>query len=94
MTNRKGRNREASEQKGREKATQIGEKGVIIKGDTKKILESPLIIALVPFICYRGFELCLSGSVCFTLCNPLRYFFKILVIFLVPRNIRHLWPLL
>ena len=37
MTNRKGRNREASEQKGREKATQIGEKGVIIKGDTKKI---------------------------------------------------------
>ena len=36
MTNRKGRNREASERKGRKKATKNGEKGSPSKGVTKK----------------------------------------------------------
>ena len=51
-SNREGRNREASERKGSEKGTKIGEKGHPSKGVTKKI-DSCLVDEGVPFICYR-----------------------------------------
>ena len=53
-SNRKGRNRVASERKGRKKVTKIGEKGHPSKGVTKKkFLDSRLVDEGVPFICYR-----------------------------------------
>ena len=51
-SNREGRNREASERKGSEKGTKIGEKGHPSKDVTKKI-DSCLVDEGVSFICYR-----------------------------------------
>ena len=53
-SNREGRNREASERKGSEKGTKIGEKGHPSKGVTKKkFFDSCLVDEGVSFICYR-----------------------------------------
>ena len=52
-SNREGRNREASERKGSEKVTKIGEKGHPSKGVTKKFFDSCLVDEGVSFICYR-----------------------------------------